>query len=87
VEFRASRVDELAWADKTTGKAMKAKLLRHTVEVGAQSVSVQERMPDTWNGQIPTQFKKGDVVILHWTSWVVERGAVTVRGSLEALRQ
>jgi len=86
VEFRSSRVDDLSWSDKTTGKAMKAKLLRHTVEVGMQSVSVQERMPDSWNGQIPVNFKKGEQVLLHFTAWVVERGAVTVRGTLEALK-
>jgi len=86
VEFRSSRVDELAWRDKTTGKAMKAKLLRHTVEAGTQSVSVQERMPDDWDGKVPFEFTKGEQCALNFSAWMTERGAVTVRGTLQRLQ-
>jgi len=85
VEFRSSRVDDLSWRDKTTGKAMHAKLLRHTVECGNQSVAVQERMPDDWDGKVPVEFKKGDICLLNFSAWNTERGAVTVRGSLQLL--
>lgn len=87
-EYRSSRVDHIAWRDKTTGKAMQADLLRHTVEVGNTTVSVAQRLaedvdPNRFVANFP--LKKGDKCVMHFTQWHVERGATSANGELEKL--
>jgi len=86
VEYRSSRVDHIAWRDKQTGKAREAFMLRHTVEMGASTLSVAERKEDDWTGKgYAAPFKKGQACVLTFSDWRTERGATTVRGSLEPL--
>jgi len=87
-EYRSSRVDHIEWRDKTTGKAMQADLLRHTVEMGNTTLSVAQRLPENAD---PHKFaasfpiKKGDKCVLHFTQWRVEKGATSATGELERL--
>src|ERR1043165_9560975 len=39
-EYRMSKAEVINWRDKTTGRAMSAPMLRHTVEFGSLSVQV-----------------------------------------------
>jgi len=93
VEYRNSRVDRLEWADKVTRVRKAADLCKHTVEAGALSFPVNERMPDGWDadkakaeftqGKLP--FKKGAMCVLEFRNFKMERGAVSADGTLYTL--
>jgi len=86
VEYRSSRVDHIAWRDKTNGRAMEANILRHTVETADGSVSVSERMADDWDGKTFTPpCEKGGRCVLIVSEWRVEKGVISIRGKLEKL--
>lgn len=88
VEYRKSIAEVISWRDKVSGKAMKAPVLRHTVETATASVSVAERVPDDWDAAKYTPpFKKGDKVALWVTEWKTERGSVSARGELSPIAE
>jgi len=90
VEYRNSRVDFIEWTDKQTRQRKSADLLKHTVEAGALSFPVSERMPENWEadkakaefakGQLP--FKKGSQCLLEFRSFTSEKGASAASGTL-----
>lgn len=85
-EFRSSKVEQINWRDKTTGRALSATVLRHVVEMGADSVVVNERTPEDFDGaKWQPPFKKGDKVVLHFTEFRTEKGMISTRGALELL--
>lgn len=85
-EFRATKTDHITWRDKDSGRRLEADLIRHTVECGADTIMVNERLPD---GQDITKmswpFKKGDRVVVHVESMEVNKGFTQVRGRLERI--
>lgn len=84
-EYRHSKAEMLNWRDKTTGRAMSAPILRHTVEFGDNSVSVSERVPEgTKLEDIKISFVKGQVVVLHIDEVSRNLGMVSARGVLES---
>jgi len=93
VEYRNSRVDKIEWADKVTRARKSADLCKHTVEAGALSFPVNERMPETWDasaaalafsqGKLP--FKKGTQCVLEFRSFKMEKGAISCDGNLSML--
>lgn len=91
-EYRFSKKEMINWRDKTTGQAKTAPTLRHTVELGSDSITVNERLPlsiqklDEIPDTMLTAHKKGDTVILTVTELSREKGLVSCRGSLEALQ-
>jgi len=63
---------------------MSAPMLRHTVEFGATSVAVSERVADnTKLEDIKIPFTKGQMVCLKVDEWKSERGLFSARGNLE----
>lgn len=84
-EYRHSKAEVINWRDKTTQQAKSAPVLRHTVEVGDQSIAVSERVPDGIKVEdIVVPFKKGDSVVLHLEELSRNLGMVSARGRLEA---
>lgn len=85
-EYRSSKIESINWRDKSTGRAMEAKLLRHVIEAGPDSISVVERLPDDFkiDGWQPP-FKKGAPVVLRYTEFSIDKGMLSARGSLESL--
>jgi len=85
-EYRMSKAETINWRDKQSGAAKSAVVLRHVVEVGDKSVTVNERVPDgVKEGDVKVAWSKGQLVVLHLDSWVTERGTVTCRATLELL--
>jgi len=85
-EYRMSKAEILKWRDKITGKPQEAPILRHTVEFGKSSVSVNERVADgTRLEDIHVTFNKGDAVVLHVDELTRAKGLVSCRGRLEKL--
>lgn len=85
-EYRHSKAEMIAWRDKQTGRAMTAPVLRHTVELGDQSVAVSERVPDSitkLEDLPPVPFKKGQMVVLHVEELTRNLGQFSARGKLE----
>lgn len=83
-EYRMSKAEMLSWRDKQTGQARSAPVLRHTVEVGDKSITVNERVPDnTKLEDIRIPHHKGDPVVLVITELAIDRGIVSCRGTLE----
>jgi len=85
-EYIGSVAETISWRDKTTGKAMTAPTLRHTIMTGSKSVLVRERCaddskPDSYG---PPYSCMQSVVC---TFWAVSspNGAVHAEGKLEAL--
>jgi len=85
-EFRFSSAETMKWRDKTTGKAMTAPILRHTVETATATVSITERVEDDFDVKafVP-EFKKGDRVMVELTELENERGSLKGRGTLTPL--
>jgi len=84
VEYRASNAETIKWRDKVSKQALSAPTLRHTVEFSKGSMAVSERVEDTFDtGAYKPPFKKGDKVVLRFTGWQQQKGAVTASGSLE----
>ena len=82
-----SKAEIIEWRDKTNGQMRSAPMLRHTVEVGSASVTVNERVPDgTKLEDIHIPFVKGDTVVLSVDEWASAKGLVTCRGKLEKLQ-
>jgi hypothetical protein len=83
-EFRSAKVENIAWSDKSTGRAMHATIQRAVLESGGDSVSLSIRVPD---GEKPADlpYKKGQTVLVHLSSLVLNRGMLSATGSLEAL--
>jgi hypothetical protein len=85
-EYRMSKKEILEWRDKTSGRPLSAPLLRHTIEFGSVSVQMAERVPDNVKLEdIVVHFIKGDQVAAAITEWVVSKGSVSCRGTLEKI--
>lgn len=87
VEYRSSKMEQIAWRDKTSGKSMSAWIVRHHVECGTDIIQVSERTGDDFRPERWTAppFAKGQRVILQFESFAVERGNITARGTLAAI--
>lgn len=83
-EYRTSNAETIKWTDKTSGRAREAGVLRHTVETGKASIIVEERTADDFRPEtyVPA-FKKGQRVAVLVLSLTVDKGRITIRGSLE----
>lgn len=82
-EYRSSRIDNITWRDKSSGKAMSASLLKHTIELGDVSCVVSQRVPDDKRPEdYLGKFKKGDKVLFAFLTIQMERGAVSGTGEL-----
>lgn len=86
VEFRRSIAETISWRDKTSGKALTAPVVRHTVESGIATITVNERVADDFNvAAFKPPFEKGARVLLQFTELHTEKGNVSARGTLTAL--
>jgi len=86
VEYRKSIAEVIEWRDKGTQKPMTAPVLRHTVESASASLTVTERVPDTFNALgYKSPFKKSAKVVLWLTEWKQERGTISARGVLSEI--
>lgn len=85
-EYRSSKLETLNWRDKDTGKSMSAAVVRHTLESGPDSVTVNERTGNDFDAAkwVPPA-KKGQMVALHFTEFKTERGIMSARGNLEVI--
>lgn len=84
VEYRASSAEVIKWRDKVSHQALSAPTLRHTVEYSKGSMAVSERVDDKFDASnYKAPFKKGDKVVLRFTNWQQQKGAVTAQGTLE----
>lgn len=85
-EYRSSKMENIAWRDKESGKAMSAAVIRHTLESGPDSVTVNERTAaDFDSSKWVAPAKKGQLVALHFTEFKTERGLMSARGTLEII--
>lgn len=85
-EYRMSEASIVDYRDKTTGKPASFPSIKHTVEFGRRSVTVQDRAPEGFRVEgFVEPFKKGQHVICHVSDWFLEKGNVTCRGKLEQL--
>jgi len=83
VEFRKSQAERINWRDKSTGKAMTAPILRHTVETDRDVLVVSERVPENFDVEnFKSEYAKGQKCLLSITELATERGLMTVRGEL-----
>jgi len=86
VEFRMSKCERINWRDKTSGKAMSAPVLRHTVETATEAITVSERLDDNFNVEtFKPAFQRGQRVLLHVTEMSTQGGVKSARGLLEPL--
>lgn len=89
VEFRSASPDTIKWSDKSTGRAMVARRIVYNVEMGARSVQVTERLPDTVTeadlAKWAAPFKKGSMVLLQLSSLTQEKGLFRATGTFEAI--
>jgi hypothetical protein len=82
-EYRMSKAETIQWRDKTNGQVKSAAMLRHVVEVGQASVTVNERVPDDVKAEnINVPFHKGQRVLIEVSDLHTEKGAVSCRGVL-----
>jgi hypothetical protein len=85
-EYRLSEVAPIAWRDKVSGQPKTAVVLRHTVEFGAKSCAVNERVPDGVKAEdVKVVWKKGQRVVMHLEEYTSSKGLVSCRGRLEEL--
>lgn len=86
-EYRHSKAETINWRDKQTGRAMSGVVLRHTIEMGSETVAVSERVPDgVKEGDIRWPWVKGQRVVLHLEELSRKLGLLSARGRLEALQ-
>jgi len=82
-EYRHSKAEMLQWRDKTTGKAMHAPVLRHTVETTTATISITERVADDFDvAGFKPPFTKGQKVLVELTELKLDKGNLSGRGSL-----
>jgi len=85
-EYRSSKAEVIKYRDKTSHQMTQMSMLRHTVEIGADSVQVAERVEDNFDAAgYKSPFQKGQKVVVFLDSLVIERGVPTARGKLEAI--
>jgi len=81
VEYRKGMAETISWRDKASGKAMTAPVVRHTVETASASVSVAERVEDTFDtSKFVQPFAKGAKVAFYPSEMTTERGQLSARG-------
>jgi len=82
-EYRMSKTEEINWRDKLSGRAMSGCVLRHTVEFGDVSCTVNERVPEGVKVEdVKVSFVKGEPVVLEVSEWTSQRGVISARGRL-----
>jgi len=87
-EYRHTKVEEINWRDKQTGRAMSGIVARHTVEFGQESVTVNERVPDGAKiSDVKLPFSKGQTVALLVTEFSRAKGIASARGLLEPFEE
>ena len=88
-EYRASHADRIRWRDQKTGNALEAGVLRHTVEFGTHSATVNEPTESNFDEKAwtpgPTFPRKGERVAVRVLSLVQQKGVLALRGHLEVL--
>jgi len=85
-EYRSSKAEVIKYRDKTSHQMTEMKMLRHTVEVGPDSVQLAERVEDNFDASsYKSPLTKGQKVIIFLDSLLIERGVPTARGKLEAI--
>lgn len=86
-EYRSSKPETIHYRDKESGRAAEFSQLRHTVEFGAESVQVSERVAEDFKpSEYKPPFKKGEKVLVQITAMEVSRGLISVRGTLCPVR-
>jgi len=85
-EYRSSKAETINYRDKETRQMTQLKMLRHVVEVGSDSVMVGERVPDNFNpAEYKSPFTRGQKVVVHIDSLLIEKGVPTCRGRVEQI--
>jgi len=85
-EYRSSKAESIKYRDKTSHQITSMNMLRHTVEVGPDSIQVNERVEDTFNPETyKSPFVKGQKVVIFLDSLLIEKGVPSARGKLEAI--
>lgn len=89
-EYRSTIAEKIHYRDKKTGMAMMFTKLTHNVELGADQIAVDERVPegkviDPEEVKKKQPFKKGTSVVVHITSFFRDMGVYKASGTLEAI--
>jgi len=84
-EYRGGKVESIRM--RAEGGATRiSHLLRHSLEIGPDALSMSEWLPDgTDPATVKIPFQKGDMVLLHLDWLTVEKGNMAARGQLELL--
>lgn len=84
-EYRGSKTDPMAWVDKKSGKRMEGNTIRHNVETGVSSeaVAINEFASDDFDpAKFTMPYKKGQAVFVNVTSFAIEKGVKSCRGTM-----
>lgn len=85
-EYRGGKAEKIAWRDEKTGKRLEAIAVRHVVEIGPETVMVQERTSDDYKLEdFRPKFPKGTRVVLELASLSVIRGVKQASGVLHEM--
>lgn len=85
-EYRAGRVEKIAWRDKATGQPKEMQFISHALEVGGQPISMRERVPDGADLSVWVQpAAKGSAVVVRFDQLETEKGVRTLRGTVQPL--
>lgn len=86
--YHAARVETINWRDAKTGQRMTAQVLRHTLLVGPDAVSVGERVPDGADlSGYQSPFKSGQRVLCLVRTVTLQRGVRQVEGTLRSTQE
>lgn len=84
--YHAARVEQIQWRDAKTGQRMSATVLRHTVLVGPDAISVGERVAEGADmSTYKSPFASGQRVMCSVRSLTLTRGVKQVEGGLKAV--
>jgi len=85
-EYRASKAEVIKYRDKLTHQMTEMKMLRHTIEVGPDSVVLNERVDDKFDAaSYKSPLTKGQKVVVFLDSLLIEKGVPSARGRLEGI--
>jgi len=87
-EYRGGKIEKMSWVDKKNGKRMDGNAVRHNVETGinGEPVGLSEFAEDTVDvAKWQPPFKRGQMVFVNVTSFSIEKGAKSCRGTMIAI--
>jgi len=85
-EYRAGRVEKIAWRDKITKEPREMQFITHALEIGGQPIAMRERVQDgaDLTAWVPPAVK-GAAVVVRFDQLETEKGIRTLRGTVQPL--